>query len=1119
MEEIVHIKLKEKGLNETDAVNPSKDLPPFTYTRGETRGFLFDEDELREMEDEETDEMSTAERGLAEAIWNDDGVELVSLAKTICEKPLAKADLNADNARDEETLNPSYAARLLHLACKLDSVECARVLIEGDTGVVVRINEMDGFGRTPLQNAAEMHSAKCIELLLRKNARTDLRSRDGSSCLALEIALSSKRMQVDWSPSDSIEELLTLLRERDFSAIRLLVERTRGVAEIADANAMAGRVTALAVLLLVAADKFTAPVTVRGEGGFSRKSSRTVYDSVLGEALTLGTRTKAASSGSRLGGNRLADGWESTQSCREKRKALLREIELLHVFGAVPRGSSDDENAVAPLLRACQVVGDETVIKLLLKENPDVNETDLDGNSSLHWCLRGGFSSQDPRIVWLLLKHGARVSHRNKLGLTPVHVAAAKGNYQALQILLLHAPECVDLASETKETPLFFAVKNGFIDCAQLLLRFGANSQAFNLRRQRPIDMAKSQDMRFILSPTSRGFDEFVINEEAYEEVKDEAAATERPNSSHSQPKTGVCRYFESQGGCVRGARCYYAHGEGELKGVMGCSLELKQAAFKCVTKLPKDFRRKVFIGGLPPSVDSDYLKEFFAAEFGPVEEAVVIGMQAGDHVQSRGFGFVTFKEEATVAAALETHFVTIFGKKVEIKGAVAKATIPKESSKTPSLQPQLLQDHDTRNTKSASWAEGQLYSTPKTVAADEQMPKPDGQLSVQNLPPWLSKFRKWLPVFLKEACKRLGEGEWYPLSSLKGDFRATCGMELDHASLGFLKLSDFMRALPGICRMRVVPVGAGPATHMVLLPSLSQPRHELLSPPSRHQQPLPVGDIRVSPEVHPPLNSDELPNSPSISELGEIASWLTESQPLEKDCIDSMGSDERGANLSGRDLFDPGFLRPGYTRLSNMEYMIRRSAGHGGTSGWIPPIQLPNLLPGSSDTPSVTYFQRQWDHGLLERGYCIVCQSREGSLALIPCLHKACETCMATRAPRTCVICNAVVRGFEPCVHPGINLCKHPPSDTDYPSLRMGGSPSPHHSLVPTSSSLGARPTAGVSTCQFKFACQGDKATVICLPCAHRIACRQCVPDLKRVLKTCAACGHAVERIAFVDG
>lgn len=118
---------------------------------------------------------------------------------------------------------------------------------------------------------------------------------------------------------------------------------------------MAGRVTALAVLLLEAADKFTAPVTVRGEGGFSGKSYRTVYDSVLEEALTLGATAKAASSGRRLGGNRLVDGWGSTQSCREKRKALLREIELLHVFGAVPRSSSNHESAMAPLLRACQV--------------------------------------------------------------------------------------------------------------------------------------------------------------------------------------------------------------------------------------------------------------------------------------------------------------------------------------------------------------------------------------------------------------------------------------------------------------------------------------------------------------------------------------------------------------------------------------------------------------------------------------------------------------------------------------------------------------------------------------------------------------------------------------------
>jgi RNA recognition motif-containing protein len=58
-------------------------------------------------------------------------------------------------------------------------------------------------------------------------------------------------------------------------------------------------------------------------------------------------------------------------------------------------------------------------------------------------------------------------------------------------------------------------------------------------------------------------------------------------------------------------------------------------------------------------------LREFFEAKFGPVVDAIVIGSHAGDHIQSRGFGFVTFKNEEAVIAAVQVHYVNIFGKKV----------------------------------------------------------------------------------------------------------------------------------------------------------------------------------------------------------------------------------------------------------------------------------------------------------------------------------------------------------------------------------------------------------------------------------------------------------------------
>jgi hypothetical protein len=94
-----------------------------------------------------------------------------------------------------KALDQEMSARLLHLACKHDAVKCARLLLEGgDAGVApAAVDARDQLTRTPLHVAAETHSAKCIELLLSKNARTDLRVVEGQPLLPLEIALMSKR--------------------------------------------------------------------------------------------------------------------------------------------------------------------------------------------------------------------------------------------------------------------------------------------------------------------------------------------------------------------------------------------------------------------------------------------------------------------------------------------------------------------------------------------------------------------------------------------------------------------------------------------------------------------------------------------------------------------------------------------------------------------------------------------------------------------------------------------------------------------------------------------------------------------------------------------------------------
>lgn len=245
--------------------------------------------------------------------------------------------------------------------------------------------------------------------------------------------------------------------------------------------------------------------------------------------------------------------------------------------------------------------------------------------------------------------------------------------------------------------------------------------------------------------------------------------------------------------------------------------------------------------------------------------DAIVIGSQAGEHIQSRGFGFVTFKYEESVASAVEAHFVTILGKKVskafhtfnfnecltcrifmqvEIKGAVPRSMLPTLELMKVNIHEGIssTKQEDVQEEDREGHRRKQITPWERFLGVQEEKVESQSTSLVtlqESSPLWVQKFKKWLPEFLGEVSKRLNEGEWYPLSSLKGDFRATCSMELDHVSLGYFKLSDFIRSMPGLCRMKIVPVGRGPATHMVLLESLPKAvvHHSISTAHHQHQQ------------------------------------------------------------------------------------------------------------------------------------------------------------------------------------------------------------------------------------------------------------------------------------------
>lgn len=77
----------------------------------------------------------------------------------------------------------------------------------------------------------------------------------------------------------------------------------------------------------------------------------------------------------------------------------------------------------------------------------------------------------------------------------------------------------------------------------------------------------------------------------------------------------------------------------------------------------------KIFVGGLPPNCDYDRFTQFFA-QFGAIQDAVV--MIDKETQRSRGFGYVTYTDGASVEAAIKNYAANqIDGKWVEVKRCI----------------------------------------------------------------------------------------------------------------------------------------------------------------------------------------------------------------------------------------------------------------------------------------------------------------------------------------------------------------------------------------------------------------------------------------------------------------
>nr|CAB3448224.1 unnamed protein product [Digitaria exilis] len=190
---------------------------------------------------------------------------------------------------------------------------------------------------------------------------------------------------------------------------------------------------------------------------------------------------------------------------------------------------SSPELGMTPLISAASE-GQIAVVRYLLEKDANPNKQDHEGYAPLHDAAKGGFDE----ISRLLLSGGAIVDISSAEG-TPLHVAAAFGKIGVMQILLEHhadvnklsprdwtplaetllaAPERVnestclkcmkllakagaDLNSRHPQTPLVIATLRGLTECAENLLKAGADANIpANDVGSRPIEIAAESGSR-----------------------------------------------------------------------------------------------------------------------------------------------------------------------------------------------------------------------------------------------------------------------------------------------------------------------------------------------------------------------------------------------------------------------------------------------------------------------------------------------------------------------------------------------------------------------------------------------------------------------------------------------
>jgi ankyrin repeat protein len=131
---------------------------------------------------------------------------------------------------------------------------------------------------------------------------------------------------------------------------------------------------------------------------------------------------------------------------------------------------------------------DRAAVRALLKSGVDVNGTQVDGTTALHWATY----NDDAETAALLLKAGANVNAVNRYGIPPLAMACTNGNATLVKTLL-DAGADPNATMKGGETVLMLAARSGSVDAVRALLIRGAKPEARERKSQSALMWAAAE--------------------------------------------------------------------------------------------------------------------------------------------------------------------------------------------------------------------------------------------------------------------------------------------------------------------------------------------------------------------------------------------------------------------------------------------------------------------------------------------------------------------------------------------------------------------------------------------------------------------------------------------------